>query len=588
MNLLRSIPFMLVAALSLQAQGLEDHFVPDMVRQELLDAVDLWNGGLDGQSGLGAYQTSWDGLFRTDLSRDFQQTNPTADQSVISQSRAIYMNVEAFRVAEAGDKARYLAVVQKGADYLVEHSWDPIYGGVFWGLEANGSQPPSDTRKQAYGQVHVIFSLCHAYAITGDSDHLQFAWDVFEQFEAMHQNASYPGAYLPTQSRSYASLLNENNFDYMLHYFETLLTLLDVTSGHQHERVRATLERLGDFMVSTLVVAADADSAFVSYWYGSDWGLHPRAYNPAQLWTPSRFATAGHGIEFAWLLSRAVERGFNVDWLDAGRRLLVFARRYGVNPNAGGMLYDRVNTDGSVIDDGQSFVNTVWWPQAETARALAHWSFLRSEDEWGAFDATKSMIESLFIDPVYGAWFESLDITNPSLTTSFWTASPRMNYKGSIWKVNYHVTMYYKELLRLSDLRDPSKAFGFAFTSYERTTMPDETAANGDFDGDGLSNALEYAMGSDARRPSTGSVVSLWNPLLGRIGIRFPVSKTVLNARIVLEESEDLITWSAASPETQIVSDNEQTEYLESWVDVPNGERLFLRLNAEFEPMGSL
>ena len=71
--------------------------------------VDLWNGGQFGNlgtSGMGTYASTWDGLFRMNLDRQFNRISAsTNDMTVISQSRAIYINVEAYRNAHPTMKA---------------------------------------------------------------------------------------------------------------------------------------------------------------------------------------------------------------------------------------------------------------------------------------------------------------------------------------------------------------------------------------------------------------------------------------------------------------------------------------------------
>ena len=558
-----------------QAQAIDSYVDRDAVINLVLETADAWNGGVDGQSGLGAYSADWNGLFLSDLSRSFAQTNPTSDQTVISQSRAIYFNVEAYRVASGASRSRYLSIIQQGADYLIDHAWDDTYGGVYWGLEANGSTPPSSTQKEAYGQVHTIFSLCHAYAVTGDSDHLDFAWQVYRQFEDRHADISHPGAYRPTQSRSYAFQQSENNFDYMLHYFEALLALHDVTIGTKHAEVKETLTALGYFMTGTLVHPLGGDTAFVSYWYGSDWDLHPRAYNPQQLWTPSRFSTAGHGIEFAWLISRAVERGYDPDWLDTGRKLLEFARRYAINPSAGGMLYDRLNTDGSIIPDGSQTVSMIWWPQAETARALLNWAFLRNEDTWDEFSTTDTLILNWFIDPIYGGMYDSFVVSNPSLSVGSWVGQPTTSYKGSIWKVNYHATMNWVEQIRLSEIQDPLIASSYAFTDFERTSSPDETSPAGDFDDDKLSNLFEYAMGTDPRYPNKRPYDIIIDVSNRTVTARFRQSKTALNIRIVVESSSDLLAWNASDLTPSKVEEDAQTITLQDTLPIQNDSAFY-------------
>src|SRR5262245_44904438 len=61
-------------------------------RENLIHSADLWNGGLDGVSGMGTYQEDFNGFFHVALDQQWNQMRMRSSTSV-AQSRAIYMNV---------------------------------------------------------------------------------------------------------------------------------------------------------------------------------------------------------------------------------------------------------------------------------------------------------------------------------------------------------------------------------------------------------------------------------------------------------------------------------------------------------------
>ena len=67
-------------------------------RSNLIKAADLWNGGLDGEGGMGTYRKDFDGFFQVNLDRAWHP-RPGMPSTSVAQSRAIYMNVEAYRAA---------------------------------------------------------------------------------------------------------------------------------------------------------------------------------------------------------------------------------------------------------------------------------------------------------------------------------------------------------------------------------------------------------------------------------------------------------------------------------------------------------
>ena len=72
------------------------------VRDELVRFVDTWNGGQAGRNG-----TTRGGLFRMKLDCQFNPISYyTNDQTILSESRATHINVEAYRNAPASDRPR--------------------------------------------------------------------------------------------------------------------------------------------------------------------------------------------------------------------------------------------------------------------------------------------------------------------------------------------------------------------------------------------------------------------------------------------------------------------------------------------------
>src|SRR5689334_15671273 len=92
----------------------------DWYRLNQIENADRWNGGLDGDSGMGAYSDDFDGFFHVNLDQQFEQT-PMRATSAVAQSRGIYMNVEAYRNAGAEDGQRFLDAAIAGTDYLLAH-----------------------------------------------------------------------------------------------------------------------------------------------------------------------------------------------------------------------------------------------------------------------------------------------------------------------------------------------------------------------------------------------------------------------------------------------------------------------------------
>jgi mannose/cellobiose epimerase-like protein (N-acyl-D-glucosamine 2-epimerase family) len=435
------------------------------VRADLVNFVDLWNGGQQGRngtSGMGVYATNWDGLFRANLDQQFQPVvnTYTNDMTVIAQSRAVYINVEAYRSAPVTDRARFLNAVQRGADYLLGKSVDPnTYngkpGGLWWGLQPDGVSPPTHTTpiggtqpryKDAYGQVQSLFALAQAYSITGDVDHLNGAFKQLDVWYGQFADAANgPGAFLPTANENYTQRIGNRNLDYMTHAFEALLTLNQVTPASDPRKagLSAQITNIGNFITARMYrdAAGSTTMGYLPWWYDAQW-------SPSTT-TGQQYSTPGHNFEVAFLLSRAVEQGFNSAWLNVADKLVAYTLRYGfddvpTSPTYGSVLPEEMKFDGSRLDPTPN--NLVWWQESEAARALLHFATVRGRtDLLDEYEAASAFIQNHFIDPSYGGWYQYL---NPT------TLQPTTTDKGTVWTGGYHEAMLDAERIRLAALSD--------------------------------------------------------------------------------------------------------------------------------------
>lgn len=423
-------------------------------RGELIRLVDLYNGGVDGWGGFLAYagpmtpKPSWSGWAQPLMQRDF--TRPSWfwnwDNHVIGQSRAIYINAEAHR-ATGLPTSRFRETAQRAADFLIATSWDATYGGFFWGVQENGANPPTNTAavwgpnptdKDAYGAVHPVFALAHAYGVTGDVRHLQMAEQGWAHFKLKHADPGYPGAFRAGFNRDYTQPIpgghGQRNLDYMCHAFEALLALVDVTDGATRAAYMAEARAVGDHIVQRMVRLDPASStrAYIPWRYHAGWTEDP-----------SGGTSPGHQMEYAYLLSRAVERGIgDASWLTAAEKLINHTLHYAWDATRGIVRDDWLATPGFTSDGYEA----TWWPNAEAARAFAHFATVRGRsDLLDEMLASLNVIATKFVDPIYGGWFASL---NP------WTLAPSdpsmTALKGHPWKAGYHESMLYVELTRLA------------------------------------------------------------------------------------------------------------------------------------------
>ncbi|MEM9009199.1 MAG: AGE family epimerase/isomerase [Cyanobacteria bacterium P01_F01_bin.86] len=453
----------------------------DTVINTQVQTVDLYNGGpnnnvpngepTEQRGGFGAYSAAetvdpgWNGFTHAFINRDFSRLEvdfPARGMNhLIGQSRAIYINAETHRLLGIED-SRFLQVTQQAADFLIATAWDETHGGWYWGIEPSGTNPPLDNSdvygpparaKDAYGQVHASLSLATAYRVTQDPLHLEAAVRGWTHFKRNHAD-TVDGGYAPSFNRDYSELLpidegGMRNMDYMLHSFEAVIALADVTESELHAQLMQDAQEIGQHIV-TRMVQIDENSwdgkqytrAYIPWFFTADW--QPAITQPD---SPLRnYASPGHQFEFALFLSRAVEQGIgDVSWLTAAEQLLSHGLYYTYDHVHGTVNYDRFFLSG---DPYASDEVVTWWPQAEAARALAHFAIVRDRpDLWDEFELTFSTIQTNLTDPLYGGWFSAL---SPDTLAP---VDPE-GVKGQPWKVYYHATMLQAELVRLSQLSE--------------------------------------------------------------------------------------------------------------------------------------
>jgi len=355
------------------------------------------------------------GLFQTNLDRQWRPSE-TQLGTLVSQSRMLFVLATGYEVT--GDRA-YLEAVQKGAEFLIRHFPDREYGGWFWSVSPEGRV--LEMNKNSYGHAFVIFGLAHAHRVTGDA---RFAEAALGCWEDMKKHLRYPdGGIKPGTNRDFSRIRGRNTQNPMMHLFEALLALHEATGSR---KVFDDVRELAEFIFGRLF---QEDAGYLPEWYQADWTPLPEE--------EGGYIDLGHQFEWAFLLSRAVEKGFPQPYLQIGSRLLDYGMKVAYDADEGG-IFSRGRYDGTCVRGPKG-----WWQQCEHLRALMHYAAKRGrEDLWEPFDRSLAMVKQRFLDAEYGGWFAAYDPKRPE-------QRDRVS-KGSAWKVGYHAGGMYAEALRLT------------------------------------------------------------------------------------------------------------------------------------------
>jgi mannose/cellobiose epimerase-like protein (N-acyl-D-glucosamine 2-epimerase family) len=348
------------------------------------------------------------------LPRLDERWRPDTEQmaTIVSQGRLVYNFATGYRMT--GDDA-YMTACRKGADFLSAALRDPLHGGWHFACDAEGRI--LDNKKDSYGHAFVVFGLSHAHHVTGDPRYAAAAEEAWSMTSRRLGDGA--GAVVLSARREFTGAASGRSQNPVMHLFEALLALATVGGRPQ---VRGDASDLASFVLERLI--------------GRPGQPLPEVYNDD--WRPLEEADGGridigHQLEWAFLLSRAVELGFPAEWLGWAEGLLDYAVAHGLD-ESGGVLSPAA-PHGAL----PSHARKGWWEQCEALRAFGHWALVRGRDDLREpFERTLAWAREALVDAELGGWKSSPD--DPT--------------KGSEWKVDYHVVALCDEAARLLGDRD--------------------------------------------------------------------------------------------------------------------------------------
>ena len=359
-----------VATLPALAAELERELLADILPYWMDRTVDERHGGFVGYVG------------------DDERADPDAPRGSILGARILWTFAAAYA---ATGNPRHRAMADRAATELRTRFVDPVYGGVYWMIEADGA--PRDTRKHVYAQAFAIYALAEHYRATGDRASLDVATATFELVER-HARDAIHGGYEEAFSREWVLLddvrlsaqdANERkSMNTHLHLLEAYTTLHRASPD---ARVAARLRELIALFLDRIV---DPATARVTLFFDA-------------AWTPrSTQASYGHDIETSWLLVEAAEETGDST---LRRRAAALAVRMadavladGYDAEHGG-LYNDGGPDGVHDTDKE------WWPQAEAIVGFVNAHQLTGDGRYlDAAAMTWRFVRRHVIDARHGEW----------------------------------------------------------------------------------------------------------------------------------------------------------------------------------------
>ncbi|GAB0497054.1 hypothetical protein MMPV_008377 [Pyropia vietnamensis] len=413
-------------------------------REQLLSVVAAWDGGAVAATDAASTR------YHVNLRRDWSRVRPK-DSTVIAQARGVYINAEAAVTARAAGDARrgtLAAAARTGALTLLTRYFDASDGGVYYDVADGDDGAVVDATKDGYGNAHALFALAHAVPLLRAPERVRALVAARRLLAYMRRSLTDREGGILTRAGDGDGDGFTRSIDPLTHYFEALLAYYDVLpDGAERAAVAAEATRTGTFIVRRAVVAeaGDAGSAYVAYNYNTDWTPTTSPYSRGTQWTTAATATPPHGMELAFLLSRAEQRGLapaGADWVATGIRLIRYAEKYAFD-SRGWLRWEVTAYDGSPLGGNPDNGVYVWWAESEAARCFLHFAVARGRrlaytERWRTAEAA---LGGAFTDATYGGWYRQLRVSD---------LKPDGTPKWDRWKVAYHYTMLHMEALRLA------------------------------------------------------------------------------------------------------------------------------------------
>jgi len=343
------------------------------------------------------------GGFITHFDKDGKDSGED-EKSMLAQARTVYSMASAHR-AGYGD-GRCAEYASHGVDFLIDKMWDSEYGGFFWITDRAGNV--TCDKKILYGLSFIIYALSEYTMATGDKRGEEYAGKTFDLLKKHAADTMY-GGYFEMFERNWDLCSpgsqggDRKTLDVHMHLMEAFTTLYECTGQPIHQR--------------TLVEDATGIPQFTV-----DWKVAPQIKFDI-VWGWDRFAeggqkenagdntSAGHNVEFAWLLAHATDimgAGFE-KYREIIKKAADHGRDNGVDLEYGGVYVEGPHA-GGVYDMEKEF-----WQQAEV------------------------MIGML------GEWW-------PLMTRE---GEPIWTHMSHSWKVNYHtIRCMVESIKRLEKLND--------------------------------------------------------------------------------------------------------------------------------------
>ena len=243
----------------------------------------------------------------------------------------------------SGDQ-KYLDIARETVDYLIDHAWDPAFGGWYDVLDEKGN--PLETTKSMFIQVYSITGLAMYYFVTRDPAILEY---IDRSNDLLESKAWDPeaGGYFNVMSRDWQVVDSNKSISSEVTPVSGYLLYLYLATRNQ--RYLDQCKKILDHITGRMI---DPESGWVLETFDRNWNYLPGVEDETEV-------SIGHNIEVAWMIYRYYLITGEKEYRGKATRLTDKIYRYGTDPDLG-FWYNTV----SRLNPDKHAGITYWWVQA--------------------------------------------------------------------------------------------------------------------------------------------------------------------------------------------------------------------------------
>lgn len=349
------------------------------------------------------------------------------DGSLIESDKSVWFQGRALwtfctAYEQIGKRQEYIDAATSLVHFLEDHCFDND-GRMFFRVTADG-RPVIKRLRYFFSETFAIIGFASYARITGNEEYKKKALDLFDFVEKLRTSK---GILIPKFNPEVEPSISFGGPMILLNVLSELRAACPEDSEKINRSMAGLLEEVEKYFVrddlKVVLEQCAPDGRFMKEHYEG------RLLNP------------GHAIEGAWFIMNEGLASSNQHLIDLGLKMLEWMWTVGWDEECGGGIIQYRDAIGLPVSEYHQDMK-FWWPQCEAAIATLMAYSITKENKWlHRFEMVDKYIEARFPDREYGEWFGYFH-RDGSLATRI---------KGNLYKGPFHVPRMYMKCIEILD-----------------------------------------------------------------------------------------------------------------------------------------